>query len=270
MNKLLLSAMALVLALSFSSCASKKEFVYFQGCDSLYLAAQNIEQQYEMRIKPADNIMVKITCEKPELLRIFAQDVMMGSAYQQGTNVQGTHVNNVYGYTVNNKGEVTLPAIGSVKVDGMTTDECADAIEKKIIAAQLIQNPDVTVRLMNARVAVVGGVRRPGMINLTSERNTIIDVLAQAGDVDDDGLKKNIKLFREVNGERVMYNVDLTRSDVFTNPAFYVQQNDMIYVEPNRSKAIKASPGYTYLSVGAQVLGAISTIVSTVVLIIKL
>lgn len=259
-----------VLALSFASCVSTKKIVYFQGSDALYNEAHAIAQQYEMKVKPADNIMVKVTCDDPELLRVFAQDVTMGTA---GNNTNfgsiGNGVNNVYGYTVNNKGEVVLPAIGTVQVAGHTTDECAELIESKIREKELIKDPDVTVRLMNARVAVVGAVRRPGMVNLTSERNSIIDVLASAGDVDDDGLKQNIKLFREENGNRTMYTIDLTQADIFNNPAFYVQQNDMIYVEPNKSKSIKSSPFYTYLSAGGSVLGVISAIVSIVVLVTK-
>lgn len=258
-----------VLLVSFTSCVSTKKIVYFQGADSLYNQAQTIAQQYIMRVKPADNILVKITCEDPELLRVFAQDVMMGTS-GYNTNLSNTKgVNNAYGYTVNNQGEVILPVIGAVFVSGLTTEECAELIEKKIREKQLIKEPDVTVRLMNARVAVVGAVRRPGMVELSSERNSIIDVLASAGDVDDDGLRKNIKLFREEDGQRMMYTIDLTQADIFASPAFYVQQNDMIYVEPNKSKSIKSSPFYTYLSAGGSVLGVISAIVSIVVLVTK-
>lgn len=259
-----------LLALSLASCVSTKKIVYFQGSDDLYKEAQAIAQQYVMKVKPADNILVKVTCDNPELLSVFAQDVTMGLA-GVNTNFTGTAtgVNNVYGYTVNNAGEVILPAIGAVKVAGRTTEECAELIERKIREKELIKDPDVTVRLMNARVAVVGAVNRPGMVNLTSERNSIIDVLASAGDVDDAGLKQNIKLFREENGQRMMYTIDLTRADIFNNPAFYVQQNDMIYVEPNKSKSIKSSPFYTYLSAGGSVLGVISGIVSLVVLLTR-
>lgn len=268
-NKLFVPAFVAVLALSLGSCVSTKKIVYFQGSDSLFSEVQRIAQQYEMKVKPADNILVKVTCDDPELLAVFAQDVTMGMA-GTSTNISqagGSGVNNVYGYTVNNDGNVVLPVIGSVAVAGHTTEECAKLIEEKIREKQLIKNPDVTVRLLNARVAVVGAVRKPGMVNLTSERNSIIDVLAAVGDVDDDGLKQNIKLFREENGERKMYTVDLTRADIFTNPAFYVQQNDMVYVEPNKSKSIKSSPFYTYLSAGGSVLGVISAIVSIIVLV---
>ncbi len=258
----------LALVLSMSSCVSTKKIVYFQGSDSLYAEAQKVLQQYEMRVKPADNLLVKVTCDNPELLKIFAQDVMMGTAgYTNNITQQGTTVNNVYGYTVNTEGNLTLPMLGDVHVDGLTVGECAEVIEEKIKAANLITDPEVTVRLMNARVAVLGAVRKPGVVSLQSERNSIIDILASAGDVDDNGLRQNIKLFREVNGQRAMYTIDLTKADVFTSPAFYVQQNDMIYVEPNKSNSIKSSAFYTYLSAGGSILGVISGIISLIILI---
>ncbi len=256
-----------VLILGMTSCVSTKKIVYFQGSDELYAEAQKVLQQYEMRVKPADNLLVKITCDQPELLTIFAQDVTVGSAGTTSMSSQGGTVNNVYGYTVNTKGCLTLPMLGEVPVDGCTVDECAERIEKRIKELNLIANPEVTVRLMNARVAVLGAVRTPGVVSLQSERNSILDVIASVGDVSDAGLRQNVKLFREVEGQRMMYTLDLTKADVFSSPAFYVQQNDMIYVEPNKSASIKSSAFYTFLTAGGSILGVISAIISMIVLI---
>ena len=253
-----------VFLLSLTSCVSTKKIVYFQGTDSVYSQAQAIAQQYAMRIKPADNIMVKVTCSEPELLKVFAQDVTMGSTGTVSSAGGGASINNVYGYTVDNEGYVVLPALGKVKIAGSTTEECAKLLEEKIKTSNLVYDPQVTVRFMNARVTVVGAVKSPGLVELGSERNTVIDVLAKVGDVDDAGLKQNVKLFREENGLRRMYVLDLTKADVFTNPAFYVQQNDMIYVEPNKSKSIKSSAFYTYLTAGTSILGVLSTIISLI------
>lgn len=262
---------AMALALCLASCVSTKKIVYFQSADSLYQTVQPIAQAYAMKVKPADNLLIKVTCDNPELLTVFNQDVMMGVG-GNSSNVSagaGAAPNNAYGYTVNDAGNVVLPMLGAVHVAGMTTEQAAESIERQIREKELIADPDVTVRLLNARVAVVGAVRRPGPVTLSSERNSIIDVLASAGDVDDNGLKQNIRLFREENGERKMYTIDLTRADIVHHPAFYVQQNDMIYVEPNKSKSIQSSPFYTYLSAGGSVLGVISAVVSIVVLLTK-
>lgn len=267
-TSLLLALMALLL---MSSCVSTKKIVYFQDSDEVFRQGQQILQQYEMRLKPADQVYIKVTCSEPDLLTIFAQDVVMGTA---GT-VNSSYINssgnmtNAYGYTVTNDGYVILPAVGRVNVAGCTSDEAARRIEQSIIDANLIKDPEVTVLLLNARVAVLGAVRSPQVVSLTSERNTILDVLSRCGDIADTGLRQKISLYREENGERKKYSIDLTDCDVFQNPAYYVQQNDMIYVEPNKSQSVKSSAFYTFLSASASIIGVISTIVSIVVLVTR-
>lgn len=261
------TAFVLLASLVSTSCVSQKKLVYFQGADSLYANAQNIAQQYEMRLKPADQILIKITTSdsEPELLEIFARDVTMGSFGTSSSSYnQGGTVSNSYGYTVTNDGYVVLPAIGRVDVNNMTCEEAARTIEKKVKDMKLINDPEVTVRLQNARVTVIGAVSSPRTVNLTSERNTVIDILAQCGDLEPASLRKNIKLFREVNGQRQMYTLDITDANIFNSPAFYVQQNDMIYVEPNKSLGVKSSAFYTFLSAGASILGLASSIVALV------
>lgn len=269
MKKILsIVASAALAAVMCTSCTSTKKIVYFQGSDSLFINAQHIAQQYEMRLKPADQVLIKVTCSEPELLEIFSQDVTMGTMSRNSSSYnQGGSLGSSYGYTVTNDGNLVLPAIGKVHVDNLTVDECARAIESSIKEKGLIVDPEVTVRLLNARVTVIGAVHGPKVVNLTSERNTIVDVLAQCGDIDDTGLRQNIKLYRECDGQLMMYTLDMTKSDIFASPAYYVQQNDMIYVEHNKSKRIKTSPFYTALSAWGSIIGAVSTAVSLGVVI---
>ena len=263
--------LALMAVLLMSSCVSTKKIVYFQDSDEVFRQAQQIVQQYEMRLKPADQVLVKVTCSEPVLLAIFAQDVVMGTAGTTSSNItnSGSTMSNAYGYTVGTDGSITLPAIGKVSVVGCTCDEAAKRIEKSIIDANLIKDPEVTVRLLNGRVAVLGAVRSPMVVNLTSERNTILDVLSQCGDIADTGLRKKISLYREENGERKKYSIDLTDCNVFQNPAYYVQQNDMIYVEPNKSQSIKSSAFYTFLSAGSSILSVVASVVAIVISVTK-
>lgn len=263
-----LSAVAFI-AIMTTSCVSTKKIVYFQGSDTLFTESQKIAQQYEMRLKPADQVLIKVTCTEPSLLQIFAQDVTMGSLGTQTSSMSSASgtMGNVYGYTVTNSGDLILPAIGAVHVEHLTVDEAGDAIEKVIKEKGLISDPEVTVRLLNARVTVVGAAKTAKVVGLTSERNTIIDVLAQCGDIDDAGLRQNIKLYREQNGQLAMYNIDLTSADIFKSPAYYVQQNDMIYVEPNKSKRVKSSPFYTALGAWGTIIGIMSTVTSLAVVI---
>lgn len=260
LTKLLILALGILSA----SCVSQKKLVYFQGSDTLYANAQRIAQQYEMRLKPADQILVKITTtnSEPELLQIFARDVTMGTYGTNNTYNQSGTLSNAYGYTITNDGYAILPAIGRVYLNNLTCEEAARTIEREVRNQKLINDPEVTVRLQNARVTVIGAVHSARSISLTSERNTIIDVLAQCGDLSESSLRRNVKLFRETNGERHMYTLDLTDVAVFQSPAFYVQQNDMIYVEPNKSLGVKSSAFYTFLSAGASILGLASSIVA--------
>ncbi len=273
MKKQIFMALTVVAAAAcLSSCVSSKKIIYFQGSDEKFAQAQQILQMYEMRLKPADQILIKVTCDQPELLEVFNLDVTMGSGTRNGGNLSygnAGSMGSVYGYTIDNEGFVSLPMLGKVLVKDLTSDEAAKAIEQKIIEKNIIKEPDVTVRLLNARVAVLGAVRSPRVVSLTSERNTVLDVLSQCGDVSDQALRKNVTLYRETNGQRTMYHLDLTQADIFESPAFYVQQNDMIYVQPNKSQNVRSSAFSTFLSTGASILGVVSSIVALVIALSK-
>ncbi|MCR5180624.1 MAG: polysaccharide biosynthesis/export family protein [Bacteroidaceae bacterium] len=273
MKKYSTLALLAIAILCLSSCVSSKKIIYFQGSDSLYAQAQDIVQKYEMRLKPADQVLIKVTCDNPELLEIFNLDVTMGSGMRGGGNLSyGTtgSMGSVYGYTVDNEGYLDLPSLGKVKVGNMTVDEAARAVEKVIQSRNLIKEPEVTVRLLNARVAVLGAVKSPHVVSLNSERNTILDVLASCGDVSDQALRQNVTLFRENNGKREMFHMDLTQADIFKSPGFYVQQNDLIYIQPNKSQNVKSSAFSTFLGVGGSVISALASMTALVISIVNL
>ena len=272
MRKQVLFGLAAGLALCLSSCVSTKKIQYFQGSDQMFEQAQAILQTYEMHLKPADQILIKVTCDNPELLEVFNLDVTLGAGSRNGGNLSyGTtgSMGSVYGYTIDNKGDVRLPVLGVVRVGGMTCDEAAKTIEQTIIQKNIIKNPDVTVRLLNARVAVLGAVKTPHVVSLTSERNTILDVLSQCGDLSDQGLREKVSLYREDNGIRQKYDLDLTQANIFESPAYYVQQNALIYVQPNKSQNVRSSAFPTYLSASASILGFVSSITALVFAILK-
>ena len=116
----------------------------------------------------------------------------------------------------------------------------------------------------------LGAVKSPRVVGLTSERNTILDVLANCSDLSDQGLRRNIRLFRENDGKREMYTLDLTSTDIFTSPAFYVQQNDVIYIEPNKSQNVRSSAFSTFLGVGGSVISALASVTALVISIVNL
>ena len=274
MTRKALIQMAAVAAVGIclSSCVSTKKIKYFQGSEYMFAQPQDVTQLYEMHIKPADQVIIKITCDQPELLEVFNFDVTVGAGNKTGSMSSYGNtgsMGSIYGYTVDNAGYLTLPHLGRVHVADLTCDDAAKVIENQIKNLKMIKDPDVTVRLLNARVSVLGAVKAPKVVNLTSERNTVLDVLAQCGDVSDQALRQHVKLFREDNGKRVMYELDLTQSDIFNSPAFYVQQNDVIYVQPNKSQNVKSSAFSTFLGVGGSIISAISSAVAIVIAVTK-
>ena len=262
-----LTLLAVVTATCLCSCVSSKKIIYFQGADSVYAQAQEIKLKYEMKLKPADQVLIKITCDSPELLEIFNSDVTMGSGSRNGSSMSyGTtgSMGSALSYTVDNQGYLILPVLGKVHVGGLTCDEAAIAIEDKVKEKDIIKDPDVTVHLLNARVTVLGAVRSPRVVSITSERNTVLDIISQCSDISDQGLRNKISLYREDNGFRTKYDMDLTSVDIFESPAFYVQQNDLIYVQPNKSQNVKSSAFSTFLSSAASILGFISSVTALV------
>ena len=257
-----------------SSCVSDEKIIYFQNSEYMFEQAQEILQKYQMRLKPADQVLIKVTCDNPELLEVFNLDVTMGSGSRYGSsslNYGGSStMGNVYGYNVDNNGNLTLPMLGEVYVRNMTCEEAAVAIENKIKEKNIIREPDVTVRLLNARVAVLGAVKSPHVVSLTSERNSILDVISQCGDVSDQALRQNVTLYREENGKRTRYELDLTQTDIFNSPAFYVQQNDLIYIQPNRSQNVRSSAFSTFLGVAGSVISAIASVSALVISIVTI
>lgn len=258
---------------SLTSCVSTKKIIYFQGSDSLFKDPQKIAQLYDMRIKPADRISVTISCSDAELLAPFAQNVILGTSFMNGKTgmmASGNSAQDAYlGYTVDKDGIITLPVIGKIKAEGYTEESLAKVIQDKIISSGFIKDPQVTVKFTNARVSVLGAVNRPGQISLTSQRNSILDILSMAGDIADYGLKTNVRLFREVNGERKMYTIDMTKDDIFKSPAFYVQQNDLIYVEPNKSSMVRNSSFFTFWNASASIVSLLVSIATIVIAISK-
>ena len=146
-------------------------------------------------------------------------------------------------YLVNNQGEIDFPVIGRIKVGGMTKNEAENMIQEKLMP-YLKETPIVTVRLSNYKISVLGEVAHPGSFTVTNEKVNVLEALAMAGDMTVYGLRDNVKLIREdANGKREIIEMDLTQSDLVLSPYFYLKQNDIIYVTPNRTKARNADIG---------------------------
>jgi polysaccharide export outer membrane protein len=154
------------------------------------------------------------------------------------TNAGNGNTNSITGYLVDNEGFVELPVAGKVKVEGLTTAQAKEQIRSK--AATYYKNPIINVQIANFKVTVVGEVLRPGAYLINGERATLLDALGQAGDLTIYGMRQNVLLSRKEGNKQKMVRFDLTSTDIYDSPYFYLKQGDMIYVTPSKAKANSA------------------------------
>lgn len=246
-----------------TSCVSSQKMLYLQGADKLHENPQKIENNYELRIKPDDQLLITINSKAPELLTPFANSQVLGSS--SSTNTQETT-----GLLVSQSGKIEIPVLGEMQAAGLTRQELADAIKNKLIEGEYIKDPTVLVRFKGAKIVVLGEVGSPGVKDLPGERVTILEAIGLAGDLPPTAHRENILVIREENGERKSYSVDLTSGeDILNSPVFYLQQNDVVYVEPNKAINVKGSSALTYLSAGSSIIGVLASILSLVFILTK-
>lgn len=259
----ILRLLAGAMLISAVSCVPSKKLLYMQNNDQLRQAPQEIVQNYELTIKPGDNLMVNLSTRDMELMEPFANSKILG------TSANSSSSSNL-GILVANDGTINLPVIGRVTIAGMKRSDAEKYIEKLLIDGEYIKDPVVNISFMNIAVSVLGEVSHPGQIKLSGERISILDALTAAGDLTPQGRRTNIMVYREVDGKRSAYQIDLTQSDaVFSSPCFYLQQNDVVYVEPNKAISVKGSPFLTYLGAGASVISVLASIVSLAIVLTK-
>ena len=146
-------------------------------------------------------------------------------------------------YLVDNQGEIDFPVLGRLKISGLTKNECEALIRKKLVP-YLKETPIVNVRMVNYKISVLGVVTKPGTFTVNNEKVNILEALAMAGDMTVYGVRDNVKLVREnANGERLIQTLNLNDADLVRSPYFYLQQNDILYVSPNKTKARNSDIG---------------------------
>ena len=224
-------ALTLLAALMVLSSCSVKNFAYFQGAKDVDL--NKTSAFYDARIMPKDQLNIHVYTISPEASAPFN----MGSVSVTSSNTGGSSASSggSQNYLVSNDGTINFPVLGRIKVVGLTKDECEDMILEQIRPYMApSEKPIVTVRQANYTITVLGEVGSPGTIQVTREKINIYEALAQAGDLTVTGKRVNVKLFREnADGTRELHLLDLTDANIMNSPYFYLQQNDMIYVEPN-------------------------------------
>lgn len=220
------------LAILLTACASPREVLYLQ--DIAPLKQQEIEQKYEVIIHNDDLLSIMVNSKDPELAIPFNMPMV---TYQLGTNGGAIGQQRVLGYLVDANGDIDFPILGKIHAEGLTRQQLTDLIKGKLTKEDLIKDPIVTVQFLNFKVSVMGEVSRPGSFNITGDRITLLEALSMAGDLTIYGKRNRVAVIREHEGVRTILYHDLRSSDIFRSPCYYLQQNDIVYVEPNRAKA---------------------------------
>ena len=251
LNRLLFVATAGKLLLS--SCSTPTDIAYIS--QEPREVSTDITGEFSKGIQANDQLYIYVESRSPEATVRFNQET--NKIAVDGGVVMNPGSSAVSGYLVNNDGDIVFPVLGKIHVLGKTHTELAAELEQRLVGEGHILDAVVTVKLMNFRVSVLGDVQRPGQIQATGERLTIFEALSMVGDLTIYGQRTNIVVIREENGKRVIGEIDLTSQDVFESPYYYLHQNDVVYVEPNKKRKRSADydPVYlTYISTGVSVL----------------
>lgn len=247
----------LVIVLS-TSCSQKKDIAYYQNFEQMGALPSN---SFESKIQPDDLLMIVVSTPDPEAAAPFnLETISVPTALGQTNQAQRQQQL----YLVDTNGVIQFPVLGEIKVGEQTKSEVINVIKGKL--KKYINDAIVNMRIVNFKVTVQGEVARPGSFTIASERLTLPEALSLAGDLTIYGKRDNIILVREVNNKKTFNKIDITKADFINSPYYYLSQNDLIYVEPNKAKSRTAS-GFNQ---NAPIWIAVASLVSSAVLSILL
>lgn len=262
--KLLTSVLLFFILLTCASCVSQKKMIYLQGADYLQDNPQQIKENFELKIQSDDQLAISISSKDRELIEPFNNNTLIGSG--SGMNSQYNSQAGVSYFQVDKDGNIEFPIFGTLKASGLTRTELAKELENRLISQNYIKDPLVSIKIMSFKVTVLGEVKAPGVQNVTGERLTLLEALGMAGDLLPSARRENIMVIREEDGKRKSYMVDLTSSyDVLNSPCYYLQQNDVVYVEPNSAIRVKGSGTMSTVTSTAGMISMLASLVSIII-----
>jgi len=240
LKSLSLSIAALVILMFLNSCSSSKNVAYFQNSDVVNLDSSKV--LYDAHIMPKDLLTITVSTTDQDAAIPF--NLTVPNAMSQGNRSTYSQPL-IQNYLVDNEGNVDFPVVGKIHVGDLTKSQAESLIHDKIITyMSKSENPIVCVRMTNFKVSVIGEVSRPATFVVSNEKINILEALAQAGDLTIYGRRDNVKLIREdITGEKHIYKLNLNDAGLVNSPYFYLQQNDVLYVEPNKAKAQNSDIG---------------------------
>lgn len=226
------------------SCAAPENVAYFQNAEAI--RGMTLQDEQPLRLRPKDKINIIVNSADPLLVSQFNLTASTSSMRSLGSTTSprttagsttGSTTAQLLAYTVDEQGDIDFPVLGKVAVGGKTRQEVAEYIRLRLINRDLVRDPIVTVEYVNLSINILGEVNRPGRIEITKDYFTIVDAIAQAGDLTINGQRENVMIHREEDGEDQTYIINLCdRQEMLSSPAYYLQQNDVVYVTPNPKK----------------------------------
>jgi len=223
----------IIVTLFATSCLNQKKITYFQPKEEARdVIINDISQKHIFYLRPGNIINVGVNSISPDANTMFNPFLVMQPVYY--SYQQTNNLNPAIGYMVDKDGAISLPLVGKIKVSGLNTKEVADTITEKL--QKYLVNPVVNVRMLNYNVSVMGEVNKPSVYTIPNELITLPEVLSLAGDLTIFARRDNVLVIRETDGKREFARVDLTKRDLFDSPYYYLQPNDVVYVEPGKGK----------------------------------
>ncbi|MBO4263214.1 MAG: polysaccharide biosynthesis/export family protein [Bacteroidales bacterium] len=217
------------------SCAKPAKIAYFQDAAENYSTVDVHPRQ--IRLQPEDKISIIVNCKDQKLTNLFNLPFVSRRIGDQGDSNSNISAQGISGYTIDANGEIDFPVVGKISVGGLTREEVAARVKQELESRDLVKDPVVTVDFMNLTVSLMGEVARPGRYTLTRDHVTVLDAIAMAGDLTIFGKRENVMVIREKDGKQQTYRINLlSAEEVAQSPAYYIQQNDKIYVEPNNMR----------------------------------
>ncbi len=234
--------------LLLGSCSTPKNITYFP--DLTTGTVVQAERQLEIRVKPEDKLSIVVSTQDPALSMLFNLVTTQNRLGQttSSTKTVGAASTNSNGqvsyYTVDSNGDIVFPVLGKLHIAGLTREQVAEKITEDLVKADLVKDPIVTVEFANTGISIIGEVKSPGRYEFNKDRLTIIDAIAMAGDLTMNGVRENILVMRDLgNGKQEAYRINLLNAqELAMSPVYYLQQDDVIYVEPNDKAKRETTP----------------------------
>ena len=248
-----------------SGCTSYKKVPYMQDPETVNAYGKEIPL-YDAKIMPKDLLSITVSTSDPQAAAA-PFNLTVQTPQNANINLNTTSQPTLQQYLVNNQGEIDFPVLGKLKIGGLTKNEAESMIREKL-QPYLKETPIVTVRMANYKISVLGEVNKPGTFTVSNEKVNVLEALAMAGDMTVYGVRDNVKLIREdAQGKREIIMLDLTKSDLVLSPYFYLQQNDILYVTPNKTKAKNSEIGNTTSVIisATSILVSIASLIATLV-----